>query len=76
MMMGGMWLWMLFWLLLAVAGIVLIVWAISRGRGGDRNSSQQQDDRAQAILRERFAAGEMSESEYHERRRILENNQR
>lgn len=72
MMMGGMWIMMFFWLLLIVAGVVLVVWAVSRGRDGGHSASPHRGDTAQVRLRERFANGEISEAEYYERRKVLD----
>ena len=71
-MMGGMWFAGLFWLLVIAAGIALVAWILVRAirSGGPTDSGQE--DRSLTILRERFARGEISESDYHEQRRILE----
>ncbi len=71
-MMGWMWLGGLVWLLLIAGGIALVVWAIARGTRGSSPSSREADDRAFAVLRERFARGEIDEAEYRERRRALD----
>lgn len=63
---------MLFWFVLVASGIALIIWAIVRGIGSSRKTSQtDNEDGALAALRERFARGEMDEAEYQERRRVL-----
>jgi putative membrane protein len=72
MMMSGMWFMMLFWLLLAVAGIALIVWAVNRSRDNGSSAGRHNGDSALATLRDRFARGDISEAEYHERWRTLE----
>jgi putative membrane protein len=64
-MMGWMGLMGLFWLVLIAGGVAVVIWAIIRRPGGER-------DRAQAILRERFARGEISEEDYQQRRRLLD----
>ena len=55
--MGG-WMW-LFWLLLVVLIIVLVRWAAGTGR--DVN---QGDRSAEAVLKERYARGEIGREEY------------
>ena len=70
-MMGGMWLMGLFWLLLVGGGIALLVWAISGRQRSGSATDQTTDDRALSTLRERFGRGEIDETEYRERRRVL-----
>ncbi|MFN8467895.1 MAG: SHOCT domain-containing protein [Caldilineaceae bacterium] len=71
--MGGGWLWML---LLAVAFVLLIVWAV-RGTAGSGSSQQQKpNERIERptpleTLDMRFAKGEISEDEYKNMRRTL-----
>lgn len=72
MMMGGMWFMMLFWLLLIAGGIALAVWAVSGRQRSGSGVHQTTDDTALSTLRERFARGDIDETEYHERRRTLE----
>lgn len=53
--------------------VVLVVWAISRGRGlwgGPGGSSGREEDRAEAILREQYARGAIDEETF--RRRLNE----
>jgi putative membrane protein len=71
-MMGGMWLAGLFWLLVIGGGIALVVWAILRGTGSGGSRDGGQADRSLDILRERYARGEIDESEYREMRRTLD----
>lgn len=71
-MMGGMWFAGLFWLLLVGGGIGLVVWAITRRSGAGAGADGLQQNQALSILRERFARGEITESEYQEQRRVLE----
>lgn len=69
---GWMWFGGLLWFVLIGGGIALIVWSVARGaRGGDQ-PRRSEDDRALALLRERFARGEIGEDEYRERRVILD----
>jgi len=60
------------WTILLALGVILIVvglvWA--RGSGGPRESGDQ--DAARDALRLRFARGEISEEEYRERLKVLE----
>ncbi|HXV93516.1 MAG TPA: SHOCT domain-containing protein [Pseudonocardia sp.] len=78
-MMGGFgmgWMW-LFWLLL-VAGLVLLGVVLVRvvGGGVDRGrepARPERSSRAREILDERYARGELTTQEYHERLRVLGN---
>jgi putative membrane protein len=58
---GWMWLWGTLMMLTWVALIAAAVWAVARSLGGKR------PDRAQDILDERYARGELSTEEYRER---------
>lgn len=57
--------------LAAVIGIVvaLVRWV---GGAGDAPRTQREESSAHAILEERFARGEIDETEFHERKRTLE----
>lgn len=57
----------LLWWAIAIGAVVLLVRALARGTGGDRAAA----DRALAILRERFARGEIDQAEYEQRLRGL-----
>lgn len=60
---GGGWIMMLFWLV-ALAAVLWFAWSVVRrgsGPGGPRVGS----DAAEAILRERYARGEIDEETYH-----------
>ncbi|MCZ7531270.1 MAG: SHOCT domain-containing protein [Acidimicrobiia bacterium] len=65
---GWMWLWgflmMTFW----IAVIGLAVWLVMRGQ--DRGT-RERNDRPREILAERYARGELSTDEYHERLEAL-----
>ncbi|MEX0657867.1 MAG: hypothetical protein WD080_01925 [Egibacteraceae bacterium] len=62
---GWMWAMSLFWMLLLVALVVGIVWAVTRtGRPPERPEGA---GRAREILDERYARGEVSTEEYRER---------
>lgn len=70
---GWMWLAGLLWFTLIVGGIALVAWAIARGvrPGEPAGAPRAEGDRALAALRERFARGEIGETEYQDRRRVL-----
>lgn len=55
----------LLWWALVIAGAVWLVRSLAGGRGPLR------EDRAESILRERYARGEISQEEYDERLRHL-----
>jgi putative membrane protein len=59
----------LLWLALIVLAIVALV-RLGFGRGA-RGFSRPEEDRALAILRERFARGEIDKAEFEERKRDL-----
>ncbi len=70
--MGGGWAWlwggfmMLFW----VGLIALVVWLVARTVSGSRPATRPELsglDRARDILSERYARGEISTEEYHDR---------
>ena len=64
--MGFVWIWPV----LLVVGTVALVWGVWRATtaGGEASGHE----RAQEILRERFARGEITEQEYRERMRVLD----
>lgn len=62
------WLAMLFGMVLFVVVIVAVVWTVIRLTGQSQTS---RSDVALEILRERFARGEISQSEFEEAKRIL-----
>lgn len=67
--MGFVWIWPV----LLLAGIAAVVWGLSRAGatgGGRRGPSGR--ERAREILQERFARGEITEQEYRERMRVLD----
>jgi putative membrane protein len=68
---GAHWAWfavghVLWWALLIVALVLLLRWAVGRGRRGAAPA-----DPALELLRERFARGEIDEQEFESRRRVL-----
>jgi putative membrane protein len=66
---GGFGLMHLLWLALVVLAIVALV-RLTFGRGA-RGFIRPEEDRALAILRERFARGEIDKAEFEERKRDL-----
>jgi putative membrane protein len=55
-----------------IAVIVVVVVLLLRGHGGDKPAARtSSESRADDILKERFARGEIDEEQYEERRRIL-----
>jgi len=72
---GGGWGWgwfgivhMVLWWFLIILGIVVLAKWLFGGSGGGRAASE---DRALAILRERFARGEIDKTEFDARKRDL-----
>jgi putative membrane protein len=57
--------WMGLWWLLALALLVLFVWALTRG--GATPSPPRDDDSPEAILKRRYARGELDEQEFERR---------
>jgi putative membrane protein len=62
----GMWIWILFLIALAAAGIYVIV----RLAVKSQNSSH---DPSLSTLRQRFASGELTEEEFEQKKRVLQN---
>lgn len=60
--------WLTELLLLIGGGIARAVWAISDRQRSGPGLHQTTDDMALSILRERFARGDIDETEYRERR--------
>lgn len=56
--MGWMW---LFWILVVVAAVILVRWLTVQGAG------PRADDSPEAILKRRYARGELSRQEYQRR---------
>lgn len=57
---------LLWWLVLIAGAAALVRWIFGSGHGGRRG-----DDRATAILRERYARGEIDKQEFDDRMRHL-----
>lgn len=63
--MGPMGWWMVVWWVFGVAVLVLLVWAIARAAGGF--SPRAAEDSPEAILKRRYARGELDREEYQRR---------
>lgn len=65
--------WMVLWMALFWAGLVVLVfWAVRSANGEVRRTSRPEPGRALQILEERFARGEIDRDEFEERRSALE----
>jgi len=69
--MGLMWLWMLGWSVLLLAGLAALVWVIVRLTRGGGQSPDNRSGSARSILDERYARGEIGDEEYRTRRDTL-----
>ncbi len=69
--MGPMWLWMLGWSVLLIAGLVALVWVIVRLARTGGQSPDSRSGSARSILDERYARGEIDDEEYRQRRQTL-----
>ncbi|WP_307857172.1 SHOCT domain-containing protein [Pseudarthrobacter albicanus] len=69
--MGLMWLWMLGWSVLLLAGLAALVWVIARLASGGGRSPDNRPGSARSILDERYARGEIDDEEYRTRRETL-----
>lgn len=61
---------LLFWVALIAGAVVLVIWLVRQGQRGTPPAGG--GDRALAILRERFARGEIDAEQYEQMRRALE----
>ena len=71
--MGMGWMW-LFWLLLFVGVVLLVVVAVRAvgvGVTGSGGPASRRPSRAEELLGERYARGELTTEEYQERLRVL-----
>lgn len=66
---GGSVFMVLFWVLLLVALVALLRWALSANARGDTPNARR---RALEILEERYARGEIDDEEYQNKRRNLD----
>ncbi len=64
---GGMFLGWILWLAVIVGGIWFVAYLVA----SKRRTSDHSTDSSMAILRERFARGEISREEYEQRRKTL-----
>ncbi len=72
-MMWGYGAWGGLWMLLLLAGIVVLaVWAVQQFASSERPPAQERPDRALQILEERYAKGEIDRDEFLARRTDLE----
>jgi putative membrane protein len=67
---GWGWAWMSLWMVVGAAIVALLVLLLVRGSAPANRRSEQ--DEAVAILRRRFASGEIDQEEYQHRRAKLE----
>jgi putative membrane protein len=69
---GLIWLFLIvaFWTVVIVLGLLAIRWLIRNTEAGQR-SGHPGEDTALAVLRERFARGEIDAAEFEERKRLL-----
>ena len=63
--MGQMGWWMVLWWVSGLAIVVVLIWAIARAAGG--GSSPRAEDSPEAILKRRYARGELDREEYQRR---------
>lgn len=68
--MGGFGWWPLLWALVLLSVVVLVASSV-RGNGSQRDGRDERDE-ALAALRTRYANGELSDEEFEERRRRLQ----
>lgn len=71
---GWGWGWMFLWGILILTVVVLLVWAIARAAASPR--APDEADAAIAVLRRRFAAGEIDQEEFERRCAALERQMR
>ena len=64
----GMFLGMIFWILLIAGIVLLVVWVVQKAVGGGAGRAQES---ALEILKKRYARGEISKEEYKEKKRDL-----
>jgi len=73
---GGYGGWGILWMVLSWAVIVGIVVLIVRGFAGGSSAPSERPRDPRDILAERFARGEISEDEFRERKRVLDESRR
>lgn len=60
------------WPLILVLGLAIVVWALIRASRANSGLASVGKGRAREILQERFARGEITEQEYRDRMRVLD----
>jgi putative membrane protein len=71
MMYGFGYLWMIIPALFLIGVIALVVWALARAFPATGGGERPRKDRAEEILEERFARGEITAEEYRDSLRVL-----
>ena len=75
--MGAGWSWfgwsfmILFWIAIIVGIVVLIKWLVTQSRGGSAFSPKTNQSRAEDILKERYAKGEINKKEFEEMKKEI-----
>jgi putative membrane protein len=67
---GGGWLWALGGLVVLIALVALVVWAVNSMSSANRGSAERRPQPLD-ILRERYARGEISKEQFEEAKRTL-----
>ena len=78
--MGGVWMW-IFWPLLIIGVVVLVALLVrilggGTARGESGQAPSREGSRAEQILKERYAAGDLTTEEYQEQLRTLRDGDR
>lgn len=66
-MVGWTWFWFFEWIFWIALMVLVVLWIARSGRGGTFRSAMPEEDQAVAILRERYARGEIDKQEYEAR---------
>jgi putative membrane protein len=71
---GFMFMGMIFWILVIVGVIYLIIWLVNQNKTSAGNRNQNIDsDSSMEILKQRYAKGEITDDEFEEKKKKLEN---